>query len=213
MTIYDIYGKVSPHFRRRRMSRFLQLFPMDAGTRILDVGGFPQFWQTADVPAHVTSLNLMKVEVPTEIQHRCTAVAGNGTDLPYADGEFDIVFSNSVVEHLGTWENQQKFARELRRVGRRYWVQTPAREFPVEPHLIAPFFHWLPRGLQRRSMRYGTPLGLLTKPTPAQVENLLDELRLLNACEMRELFPDGEILREKAVGFTKSYTAVRTGGI
>lgn len=213
MTIYDIYSKVSPRFRQRRMERFLRLFPMDEKTRILDVGGFPQFWQTAEIPAHVTSLNLNKAEVPVEIRHRCTAVAGDGTNLPYAEREFDIVFSNSVVEHLGTWEHQQKFAREIRRVGRRYWVQTPAREFPVEPHLIAPFFHWLPRGLQRRVMRYGTPLGLLTKPTPAQVEGLLDELRLLTAREMSELFPDGEILREKAAGFTKSYTAVRTDGV
>ncbi len=209
MTIYDIYGKISPHFRQRRMALFLERFRPDAKTRILDVGGYPGFWQTADVAAHVTSLNLVQVEVPAEIRHRCVSVAGDGTNLPYADSEFDIVFSNSVVEHLGTWEMQQRFAREVRRVGRRYWVQTPAQEFPIEPHLIAPFFHWLPRGAQRRVMRYGTPLGLLTKPTPAQVESLLDELRLLNFREVRVLFPDGEIVREKLVGLTKSYTAIR----
>lgn len=208
MTIHDVYGKISPHFRRRRMALFLERFRPQAGMRILDVGGFPAFWQAADVPAHVTSLNLQPAEVPAEIRHRCTAIAGDGTNLPYADGEFDIVFSNSVIEHLGTWEMQQKFSREVRRVGRRYWVQTPAREFPMEPHLIAPFFHWLPRGLQRGIARY-TPWGLMTKPTPAQVESLLAELRLLNEREMRELFPDGEILREKAAGMTKSYTAIR----
>ena len=211
MTIYDIYGRVSPHFRRRRMANFLRRFSPGAGTRILDVGGFPAFWEDTDFDAHITTLNLQAVEVPPAMRARCTAMIGDGTRLPFGDGEFDIVFSNSVIEHLGGWEQQQRFAREICRVGRRYYVQTPAREFPVEPHLLAPFIHWLPMGLQRRLVRNGTGWGLITRPTPGQVEAILGEIRLLTFEELQALFPDSLILREKFLGFTKSYSATDRG--
>ena len=204
----NIYGRVSPHFRRRRMANFLRHFPLTKETRSLDVGGFPQFWAETDLDAHITTLNLQAVEVPASMRDRCTAVTGDGTRLPFSDGEFDIVFSNSVIEHLGSWENQERFAGEVRRVGRRYYVQTPAREFPVEPHLLAPFIHWLPLGLQRRLVRYGTGWGLLTKPSPKQTEDFLQEIRLLTFQEFQRLFPGSVILKEKLLGFTKSYSAL-----
>ena len=141
------------------MAEFLHRFPLEAGTRLLDVGGLPQFWQDTHFGAHITTLNLHAVEVPASMRDRCRAMIGDGTRLPFADGEFDLVFSNSVIEHLGSREQQERFAREVRRVGRRYFVQTPAREFPIEPHLLAPFFHWLPGGVQRRVARYGTGWG------------------------------------------------------
>lgn len=87
-------------------------------------------------------------------------------------------------------------------------MQTPAREFPVEPHLLAPFIHWLPLSLQRRLVRYGTGWGLLTKPTPRQIEDFLQEIRLLTFDEFQRLFPDSTILKEKLLGFTKSYSAL-----
>lgn len=135
--------------------------------------------------------------------------AGDGCALPFADGEFDVVFSNSVIEHVGSWERQQAFAREARRVGRRLWVQTPAREFFIEPHLLAPFVHWLPRRTQRGLIRWATGWGWLTRPTPAQVDEFLAEVRLLTRREMTELFPDCEILTERFLGLPKSYIAVR----
>ena len=208
MTIYDIYDRVSPHFRRRRMADFVRRFSPEKGTRILDVGGFPQFWAETEFDAHITTLNLQPTEVPAAMRDRCQSVVGDGTRLPFGDGEFDIVFSNSVIEHLGSWENQRRFAQEVLRVGRRYYVQTPAREFPVEPHLLAPFIHWLPPSLQRRLARYGTGWGLITKPSPRQVEDFLQEIRLLTFQEFQRLFPDSVILKEKLLGFTKSYSAV-----
>ena len=213
MTIYDIYGKVSPYFRRRRMANFRRLFSLGKGVRILDVGGFPQFWADTPLEAHVTTLNLQAAEVPATMRHRCDSMVGDATRLPFGDGEFDIVFSNSVIEHLGSWEQQQQFAREVRRVGRRYYVQTPAREFPVEPHLLAPFIHWLPVSSQRRLIRYGTGWGLLTKPSPRQIEDLLQEIRLLTFQEFKQLFPDSLILTEKLLGLTKSYSALDRQGM
>ena len=209
MTIYDVYGRVSPHFRRRRIATFLRLFAPDETTRILDVGGFPQFWAGVPIRAHITTLNLQAVEVPADLRERCTAMVGDGTRLPFDDGSFDIVFSNSVIEHLGSREQQERFAREIRRVGRRYYVQTPAQEFPVEPHLLAPFIHWLPMGLRRKLVRYGTGWGLLTKPTPATIDAFLQEIRLLTFREFQALFPGSTILKEKLLGFTKSYSALQ----
>ena len=110
-------------------------------------------------------------------------------DLPYADGTFDIAFSNSVIEHVGTWKRQQQFATEARRVARKLWIQTPARIFPLEPTL-APFIHWLPRSIRKRMVRNFTVFGWLDRPNPEQVEALLNEIRLLSKAEMQSLFPD-----------------------
>jgi hypothetical protein len=121
------------------------------------------------------------------------------------------VFSNSVIEHLSSFDRQMAFACEARRVGRKLWIQTPAKEFFVEPHLLAPFVHFLPVSLQRRVIRRFTVWGIMTKPSPAQVEAFLQEVRLLSFAEMQQLFPDCEIRREVAFGFTKSYVAVRQG--
>lgn len=133
----------------------------------------------------------------------------DGCRMPFADRSFELLHSNSVIEHVGTWERQQAFAAEARRVGRTLWVQTPAREFLVEPHLLAPFVHWLPRGWQRRLIRNGTIWGLMTRPTPQQVGEFLNEVRLLTRGEMQQLFPDCRILTERFLGMSKSYIAIR----
>jgi hypothetical protein len=184
--------------------------PLPTST-ILDVGGYPQFWQDSPLRAEITILNIHVIpDLPDSVSANFKFVTGDGCKLEYPDKSFDIVFSNSVIEHLGTYANQQAFAAESRRVGGALWVQTPAREFFFEPHLMMPFVHFLPRAIQARLLRYGTVWGLMTKPSPAEVIGFLDEVRLLRFNEMQALFPDCEILREKFMGFTKSYIAVRT---
>jgi hypothetical protein len=190
----------------RELLDFAALTPF---TRVLDVGGSPWFWNEVRLPCRITILNLAVKPEVERFRDRYELVAGDGTRLAYADGAFDLAVSNSVIEHLGTWENQQRFAREIRRVARRLWVQTPAREFFIEPHLRAPVVHWLPRRVQRRLIRNLTVGGWLTRPAPARVEAFLDGVRLLTFSEMRELFPDCEIRRERVLGLTKSYVAVR----
>lgn len=217
MNIHALYARISPLFRRRRMRRFLAAIAPRSGERLLDIGGTALFWRETRLPLHLTLLNL--ASTATEFSEAAqgsesgegslTFVAGDACALPMADGAFDIVFSNSVIEHVGTWERQQAFAREARRVGRRLWVQTPAREFFIEPHLIAPFIHWLPRSWQRRLIRRCTLRGWVDRFTPAEVDAFLAEVRLLTISEMQTLFPDCTILRERFLGMTKSYIAVR----
>lgn len=94
------------------------------------------------------------------------------------------------------------------RVGKKIYVQTPAREAFIEPHLITPFIHWLPPKIQRKLMRNFTVWGLITRPTQEYIDNFLNERRLLKYGEMKMLFPNSVILKEKFFGMTKSYIAI-----
>lgn len=199
-------------FRRRRMSRFYATFRPTPQTRLLDIGGDPYTWTSETfytVRFPVTLLNLRFPDPALLEDSRFTAIEGDAVRLPMDNASFDVVFSNSVIEHMTTWPRQQAFAAEARRVGRGLWIQTPARSFPIEPHLLAPFFQYLPGRLQRRMARHFTLWGLLTKPNAAQVEEMLSDIRLLTYREMRELFPNCKILKERVFGLTKSYIAVR----
>ena len=212
MNIHRLYARLSPLFRRRRMRTFIATLAPQPAERILDVGGTPAFWAEAAVPADITVLNREATPpaVAPSAGPRRHFLTGDGCALPFPDGAFDIVFSNSVVEHVGTWARQQAFAAEVRRVGRRLWIQTPARGFFIEPHLLTPFIHWLPRPWQQRLLRNFTLRGWIDRPGPAAVAVFLDEVRLLTLAEMQTLFPDCTILRERFCGMTKSYVAVRT---
>lgn len=194
-------------FRRRFLGRRMRDFVAVAQPRgrILDVGGTCYAWSLIGYDGPVTILNL---SVPEGAADGFEHVAGDGTALDYADGQFDTVFSNSVIEHLATWERQCRFAAELRRVGRGLWVQTPARGFPFEPHYFAPFIHWLPVSWRRRAARF-TPWGVMQRPSPQRVAEMVAEIRLLGRREMERLFPDCEIRTERFLGLPKSYIAVR----
>jgi SAM-dependent methyltransferase len=211
MSIHRIYGAISPLFRRSRLKRMCLALGPIAGEQILDVGGVASFWNGFTLEAQITLLNLPGSGMPTSYQSsQFRYVDGDGCNLPFPERSFDIVFSNSAIEHVGTWERQLDFAREARRVGRRLWVQTPAREFFIEPHLIAPFIHWFPRSTQRRLIRNFTIRGWFERPDAVKIDAFLEEVRLLKFAEMQTLFPDCTILRERFLGMTKSYIAVRT---
>jgi 2-polyprenyl-3-methyl-5-hydroxy-6-metoxy-1,4-benzoquinol methylase len=170
---------------------------------VLDVGGTPEFWKNVGIIPKVTILNV--ADPPRHCEF--TYVQGSACKLPFSDKEFDIVFSNSMIEHLGTWENQVLAAREMERVGKRLWVQTPARSFPIDPHLLTPFVHWLPINILKKVMPY-TLAGFLWKLSPERAESLAHEFRLLNEKELRSLFPLCDIVTETAAGLAKSIIAV-----
>ena len=206
MDIHDIYRPILTHFRTKRMAEFCRLLPVDEKTRIVDVGGYQFNWTLIRETPEVLMINLER----EQWQHgRFRKQRGDGRALDLEDDSFDIAFSNSVIEHVGEWADQAAFAREIRRVAPSYYVQTPNRYFFLEPHLLAPFVHFLPWRVLRRVVRYGTGWGLLTKPTQAQVDAYLQNIRLLTKAEMKQLFPDADIIEEKFLGLTKSLIAVR----
>ncbi len=216
MNIHRIYARISPWFRKRRFARFMSVVGPRPSDRILDVGGVFATWiSQPPCAAGVELLNILPSPLPPGAypEYHFTEMQCSALDLPYPDKTFDIGYSNSVIEHVGTWENQVAFAREIRRVGKSLWVQTPARSFFIEPHYLAPFIHWLPIRLRPFAARWLTPWGWLTRPDRTKVAERIREIRLLSERELRVLFPDCEILKERLFGiFTKSYVAYRTPG-
>jgi hypothetical protein len=194
------------------MRRFARTFAVTNETRILDVGGTPFNWQLLDVRPRVTIVNMPRAREAFDAQFQ--SVFADGRALPFPDRSFDIVFSNSVIEHVGNFESQQQFANEISRVARSYWVQTPNRHFPVEPHLLTPFLHFLPAALQCRIARKFTVWSLIERPTPDRwefyIEHYLHDIRLLDAADLHRLFPGAKIVRERLGRLTKSLIAVRT---
>jgi Methyltransferase domain len=197
--------------RARRFHKFEALAAqLPRPLRILDVGGTNAFWenrgwqQRADV--QILTLNL----VAEEQQHaNIKPLAGDATDLAeFGDRSIDIVFSNSVIEHLFTFESQRRMASEIQRVGKAFWVQTPNFWFPVEPHFHFVGWQWLPVAvrtsiLQRRTCGWRGPC-----PDPVGARRLVEEVRLLTRRELRELFPRATIMAERFGGFVKSWTAL-----
>jgi hypothetical protein len=201
-----LYQWLFVRFRRKRMRQFFEAFHPLPRTRVLDIGGVAQTWMYEATNASsfpVTLLNIL--DYGESNNERFTHILGDATAIPFVDNAFDIVFSNSVIEHVTTWEKQQAFAQEVRRAGRGLWIQTPARSFPIEAHLWAPWMQYLPRKLQYRIAPW-TPRGILQ---PDVVRQIVAEVRLLTRKEMQTLFPDCVILQEKVLGLTKSYIAVR----
>lgn len=201
-----LHARLGRGFRTRRMARFARAFGVTERTTVLDVGGTPAIWSLLPRVPRVTLLNL-KPTAGSPIP----VVVADARRLPFPDRSFDVVFANSLIDHLGTLPDQAAFAQECRRVGRGYWVQSPNRRFPIEPHVLTPFVHWLPRSWRRRALRF-TVWGILTRPSAAAVDRMVEEVRMLTSGEMRRLFPDARILRERMLGLTKSVVAVKVPG-
>ncbi len=114
-----------------------------------------------------------------------------------------------MIEHVGDWNKQVQFANEIRRVGKYYYVQTPNRWFLIEQHFMSPLIHFLPRPVFRKLLPFFSLWFWIERPTSQEMDEWFGEIRLLNAAQMRELFPDAVLIKEKFLFFTKSLIAVR----
>ncbi len=202
-------------YRLRRLARFLDL--VDAviaergRARILDIGGTQSYWRAlaeawSGRDVHITLVNL---EAEPVTDPRFMSLAGDARTLPFADNAFDVVHSNSVIEHVGRWRDMVGMANEVRRLAPRYFVQTPNFWFPVEPHFRFPLFHWLPAPVRLGIVRRRA-CGFFPKAeTIDDGMRFVEDASLLDMEQMRRLFPDAAIDRERAFGLTKSLIAVR----
>ncbi len=210
---YRIREKIFSIWRKKRFDDFLKIIAPSSTETLLDVGGTPSFWIKQPQPVKkIDSLNLTKIEydIATHPEHVINTLAGDACSLPFADNSYDIGFSNSVIEHVGSWERQQQFASEIRRVSKALWVQTPAYECPIEPHYLGLFIHYFPRYIQPQIIRWFTIWGIMAKPESSYIQMMVEETRLLRKREMETLFPDCDIITERMFGFIpKSYIAVR----
>ena len=213
--------------RQKRADIFRQSFKLDEETKILDLGSeggdnihlvlsgtkvFPQNVFIADIEeAPIKSGNERFKFQPV--------LLNESIELPFEDGFFDIVYCSSVIEHVTiqkekvwetvsetefckeAWENQKKLAKEIKRVGRKYFVQTPARGFPIESHTWFPFFYLLPRSIQIKTMSLTNKFW---------IKQAIPDFNLLDKKQMAELFPEADIVFEKKFGLVKSIMAIKS---
>jgi hypothetical protein len=138
------------------------------------------------------------------------SVEGNACSMPqFHDGQFDVVYSNSVIEHVGGDKEIRSMADEIRRVGKTYYVQTPNRYFPVEPHFVFPMFQFLPISV-RATLHQHFPLGWFDKEPDRKIaEKSVRSINLLSKSQVERLFPDAVTMEERFFGMSKSIQAVK----
>lgn len=196
-------------FRKRRFAFFQSLLSrLERPVHILDIGGTESYWKSMELNAgdqvFITLLNLTQNDVSLP---NVTSIAGDARAMIAKDASFDVVFSNSVIEHVGIYQDQLQMAKEVRRVGKRYFIQTPNKYFPLEPHFLFPLFQFLPINI-RVLMLQNFKLGWFSKtPDKVKAREIVEGIRLLGKREFMALFPNAAIYEEKILGMTKSFVA------
>ena len=205
-----IRGNLSFRNRRKRFRVFQDMlnarFPR--GLNIIDLGGSVDYWNQMNsdgkIHASVILVNIDKVFLNAM---DFPSIIGDASNLDFLmDACADVVFSNSLIEHLPDFKKQERFAKDVRRIGKYYFIQTPAYSFLFEQHFLTPFFHFLPVKLRAFLLFYFN-LGWFKKTKNMELAlQTVKSIRLLKLSELRSLFPDAVVLRERFFGLTKSYT-------
>jgi hypothetical protein len=203
-------------FRFRRFQLFKrivdQVLTERSRCRILDIGGTVDYWQTfaKDLDwdrLEVSVLNLKPNQVDFPNLHVVVGDARNMGHIPNLS--FDIVHSNSVIEHVGRWGDMASMASEVRRLAPRYFVQTPYFWFPIEPHARFPILHWMPESWRYRILLSRTCGFWEKRPDVGAATKAIQSALLLDKRQMQFLFPDAKIISERFFGLTKSLIAIR----
>ena len=197
--------RFSTQARALRMEKFLEVMDIRGGERILDLGGVAEFWDGCSHPLDLTIVNLPGAGAHHNgrPRHRISLLEGDACDLDLEDEpRFDIVVSNSVIEHVGDRARRARLAREVRRRASRYWVQTPSVWFPVEAHSNMPFWWAYPKPLRRHFIRKWK------KRLPKWTE-MIEGTTVVSRRELEAQFPDATLWVERCMGFPKSYVAYK----
>ena len=201
-------GSLAARTRERRWRMFEECFPNVSEMSVLDLGGTADAWRL--IPIRPARLVFLNVRAPGELSGAEIIMgdACNPPDRVWRE-RFDIVFSNSLIEHLGGHSRRQTFAEVVRSLADHHWVQTPYRYFPVEPHYAGPLFQFLPLGARARLVARWPIGSLATVKDPAECLAQAQGTELLSRTEMRGYFPDAMLLTERVLGMTKSLIAFR----
>jgi len=199
----------------RLRSRRFQLFESLVSTlprplRMLDVGGTNLFWQNRSWAnrddIQIVTLNLV---AEPKLFSNIESVVGDATDLSqFRDGGFDVVFSNSVIEHLFTLDNQRRMAAAVCRVGKAFWVQTPNFWFPIEPHFQVPGWQWMPFEMRVALIRRWKCGWRGPSKDLEQARQLVREVRLMTKAELCQAFPGADVMPERFAGLVKSWVVI-----
>lgn len=191
--------------RRRMFDLFRALIPTGSATTVVDVGVTPERrltsgnffethypWKQCITATSIEDASFLEDEYPG-----LQFVRTDGAELPFEDQQFDVVFSSAVIEHVGNREQQRAFVHELLRVGRRFFIITPNRWFPLDFHTALPFLHWLPQPVHQAALQR------LGKDFWASVDNL----NLLDASSLSALVPPethANLVRFRTAGMTSN---------
>lgn len=205
--------------RVKRISRLLKMIKevhkKDGLVNIVDIGGTKEYWNI--VPSEFLenyNVNITIINVPGTGKYEDNGpfkfVEADGCDLKgFKDNSFHISHSNSVIEHVGGWQRKVDFAKEVSRVSQSYYIQTPNYWFPIEPHCMTPFYHWLPKPIQVWLVMH-FELGNWSKILNiGEAVRHVESFNLVNKVMLQELFGDGKIIKEKFFMFTKSITSIK----
>lgn len=204
-------GSWASRLRKKRFYLFKSILDsMPSPIKILDVGGTVNFWENSGVLNEETKdieITLINLKFPeTSSTHpKIKQVVGSAISMVnFQSNEFDIVFSNSVIEHVGDYNEQHQMATEVMRVGKRYFVQTPNLFFPIEPHFAFPLFQFLPINI-RVWLLTNFSIGWYDKMDDKQMARTIStSIKLLSKRKFLNLFPEAQFYEEKFLGLTKS---------
>lgn len=205
-------NRLQINLRERRNLIFLSLIKtINKPISILDLGGTIRFWEKTNLcnngDIQIIILNLNKFE---SSYFNIKSITGDARYLDmFKENEFDIVFSNSVIEHVGSYSDQFKMANEIKRIGKRYFIQTPYYLFPIEPHFRMIYFQLFPLWIKVLLLRYFR-LGWYSRCSDLyEAIESANSVRLLKLSELRSLFPGAHFYREHFIGLTKSIIAYK----
>lgn len=219
---YDSQKSFGVKLRSKRIAPLLKLIELihenNGSVSIIDIGGTEKYWGIVsgqfliDFNVTITIVNLPGTPMPAD-HGQFIFVGADACNLAqFCDNSFDIAHSNSVVEHVGDWGRMVRFAEELSRVSKCYFVQTPNYWFPVEPHCMTPFFHWLPKPTKLWLVSHFV-LGHWRKAsTVDDAVRTVESARLLNRKMFQALFADATIATERLMFLPKSFVAMRNIG-
>lgn len=213
-----IKGSFAYRLRKARMKTFEDFYQKqilfdqtNLPKRILDLGGELSFWRSMEFKyedtAAITLLNLKEEEIPKSCSN-FMSIAGDATNLSqYKDKSFDLVFSNSVIEHVGDFAMQRKMAQEMMRVGKHCYLQTPNKYFFLEPHFFFPFFQFLPLRIRAFLLKnFRLCFGYRAKEkTYKDALACARSIQLLTSKELKQLFPNVPLHKEKWAFMVKSF--------
>lgn len=205
-------GSVSNKFRKKRFSIFLELIKdLPKPVKILDIGGTKNFWhQMGFIDSPEIILTIINIENEDVSSSGARFIKADARELSiFKDKEFDIVFSNSVIEHFISFEDQQLVAKEILRTGKKHYVQTPNYYFPFEPHYLFPCFQFFPVSIKVYLLMH-FKMGWFDKmKTKEEALHTINSIRLLRKKDLRILFPNSVIIKEKFLLLTKSFLAIK----
>jgi len=212
MTIWSNFiHPITQHFRKGRGKFIAANFPDILSARICDLGGSRHFWEKLALPVRPENITIYNISA--DEAHSMSGADGgipiviyDGRHIPVPDKHFDLLVCNSVLEHVPP-DQRAALAKEMRRVAKAVFCQTPAYSFPLEPHFIMPFVHWLPRQLGYQLIKL-SPWRILSRPSAATIRSYWWDTKLLGRRELQALFPEAAISSERVLGLTKSYYVV-----